>query len=153
MENAFDNIKTGLEEAIEYAKGKKHKKTRIHKISVSKNNPNGHSGWVSAVDDLFQKTQGTISSTNGPFALTAGMALGKGYVVLVENDDVYSDQGPVQLHVIRVEGGPYRGEIKVIESDNPFDEKLTLRLSIGGTWTATRHVERAWQLIRQYAEE
>jgi putative transcriptional regulator len=32
MENAFDSIKTGLEEAIEYAKGKRHKKTRIHKI-------------------------------------------------------------------------------------------------------------------------
>ena len=34
-----------------------------------------------------------------------------------------------------------------------LDDKLTLRLSIGGTWTASRHVERAWQLIRQHAQE
>jgi aromatic-L-amino-acid/L-tryptophan decarboxylase len=32
-----------------------------------------------------------------------------------------------------------------------LDGKLTLRLSIGGTWTERRHVERAWRLIQQEA--
>ena len=64
-----------------------------------------------------------------PMALTAGMAAGEGYVVLAENDDDSLGAAPVQLHVIRVAGGPYQGEIKVIKSDNPFDEKLTLRHS------------------------
>jgi len=29
-----------------------------------------------------------------------------------------------------------------------LDDKLTLRLSIGGTWTEARHVERAWRAIQ-----
>jgi hypothetical protein len=64
-----------------------------------------------------------------PMALTAGIAAGQGYVVLAENDDDSLGAAPVQLHVIRVADGPYQGEIKVIKSDNPFDEKLTLRHS------------------------
>jgi len=64
-----------------------------------------------------------------PMALTAGMAAGQGYMVLAENDDESLGAAPVQLHVIRVADGPYQGEIKVIKSDNPFDEKLTLRHS------------------------
>ncbi len=32
MGKAYESIKTGLEEAIEYASGKGHKKARIHKI-------------------------------------------------------------------------------------------------------------------------
>ena len=64
-----------------------------------------------------------------PMALTAGMAADEGYVVLAENDDKSLGAAPVQLHVIKVAGGPYQGEIKVIKSDNLFDEKLTLRHS------------------------
>ncbi|MCI5224186.1 MAG: hypothetical protein D3924_16325, partial [Candidatus Electrothrix sp. AR4] len=60
-------------------------------------------------------------------ALTAGMAQDTGWVVLAENNDASLGASPVQLHVIRVGQGPYRGEIKVINSDNTFDEKLTLR--------------------------
>ncbi|MFP4474429.1 MAG: hypothetical protein ACLFOY_02650, partial [Desulfatibacillaceae bacterium] len=62
-------------------------------------------------------------------ALTAGGAQGEGYLVLAENDDESLGSAPVALHVIRVAEGPYRGEIKVIKSDNVFDEKLTLRHS------------------------
>ncbi len=60
-------------------------------------------------------------------ALTAGMAQGEGWVVLAENNDESLGASPVQLHIIKVGQGPYRGEIKVIKSDNVFDEKLTLR--------------------------
>src|SRR5262249_48677202 len=58
-----------------------------------------------------------------------GLAQGTGFITLVENDDPSLGSMPVALHVIRVEGGPSRGDIKVIESDNVFDEKLTLRHS------------------------
>lgn len=64
-----------------------------------------------------------------PKALTAGAACGTGWVTLIENDDDSLGAAPVALHVIKVEGEPYVGEIKVIASDNVFDEKLTLRHS------------------------
>ena len=64
-----------------------------------------------------------------PKALTAGATASTGWVTVVENDDDSLGAAPVALHVFRVEGEPYRGEIKVINSDNLFDEKLTLRHS------------------------
>ena len=67
--------------------------------------------------------------TGLPKALTAGAAKGTGFVTVVENDDPLLGAAPVALHVLRVGGPPYVGEIKVIKSDNLFDEKLTLRHS------------------------
>jgi hypothetical protein len=64
-----------------------------------------------------------------PKALSAGSAKGEGWVTIVENNDESLGAAPVALHVIRVAGEPYVGEIKVIESDNVFDEKLTMRHS------------------------
>lgn len=75
----------------------------------------------------------TVSQINSaglsgvPMALSAGAAQGEGYVVLVENDEDELGDAPVALHVINVGGGPYVGEVKVIDSDSIFDEKLTLR--------------------------
>ncbi len=66
---------------------------------------------------------------NGPKALTAGPGNGTGYVTVVENDDPALTGLPITLHIIRVEGGPYRGDIKVINPDDVFDQKLTLRHS------------------------
>lgn len=66
---------------------------------------------------------------DGPKVLTAGTAQASGYVTLVENNDPSLGGLPVNLHVIRVDGGPFRGDIKVVQSDNVFDEKLTLRHS------------------------
>ncbi|BDV42978.1 hypothetical protein GURASL_19010 [Geotalea uraniireducens] len=60
-------------------------------------------------------------------ALTAGMAQGTGYVVLVENNDDALLDAPVQLHVLRIVNEPvYRGVIKALKAQNVFDEKLTL---------------------------
>ena len=42
---------------------------------------------------------------------------------------------------------------KIFLTHTKLDGKLTLRMSIGGTWTRRRHVERAWELIRQHAPE
>ncbi|MFH2094043.1 MAG: hypothetical protein ABIJ31_16910 [Pseudomonadota bacterium] len=92
--------------------------------------PNADSNWRKAIDDLFIISRAaTSASADGPFALTAGMARSEGFIVLAENDHSSLGAAPVQLHVIRVEGGPVQGDIKVIKSDNPFDEKLTLRHS------------------------
>ncbi|KGM38920.1 hypothetical protein JY97_13805 [Alkalispirochaeta odontotermitis] len=61
-------------------------------------------------------------------ALTAGDAQGLGYVTLAFND--HEDcPAPTELSVIKVDCPLYTGEIKVIESDNAFDERLTLRHS------------------------
>ncbi len=100
---------------------------------IIKGIPGADSAWngttTGAVDRLFAATRSASNVSGGPFALTAGMAEDEGYIVLAENDDESLGAAPVQLHVIHVAGGPVRGEIKVIESDNPFDEKLTLRHS------------------------
>lgn len=79
----------------------------------------------------------------GPKVLTAGQARASGFVTLVENNDPSLGGLPVTLHLIRVEGGPVRGDLKVVQSDNVFDEKLTLRHSadFGGE---PQHFEFEW---------
>jgi hypothetical protein len=51
------------------------------------------------------------------------------YVVLAENNDPALGALPVTLHVIRVFGGPFVGDLKIIAPDNVFDQRLTLRHS------------------------
>ncbi len=64
-------------------------------------------------------------------ALTAGFALGEGYVTLAmqNNTNRTTPADPVSLEIIRVSRPLYRGEIKVVYPPSPFDEKLTLRHS------------------------
>lgn len=65
----------------------------------------------------------------GTKALSAGLANGTGYVTIVENNHPSLGGLPVTIHVIRVDDAPYLGDIKVVRSDNVFDEKLSLRHS------------------------
>ncbi len=68
-------------------------------------------------------------------ALSAGNAQGTGYITLAYNNDESLDSLPVSLQVIQVgcalnangENSTYRGNLLTIESDNLFDEKLTVR--------------------------
>ena len=64
-------------------------------------------------------------------ALTAGLAQDTGFVTLAfgNNTNLSAPAEPISLAVIKVSCPTYQGEIKVIASDNPFDEKLTLRHS------------------------
>lgn len=71
-------------------------------------------------------------------ALTAGFAQSTGFVTLAFNNHPSLAPLPVSLNVIRVDCldsddppilSSYQGEIKVIESENVFDEQLTLRHS------------------------
>jgi hypothetical protein len=56
---------------------------------------------------------------------------GDGFVVLAtgngRNTDITPIGNPVSLHVFKVAAPLYRGELKVINSANPLDEKLTLQ--------------------------
>jgi hypothetical protein len=62
------------------------------------------------------------------YALSAS-GPGVGYVTLISNDG--NDPGksglPVSVHIIRVGQPMYRGEIKVLYSSNPLDEKVTFQ--------------------------
>ncbi len=65
-----------------------------------------------------------------PLALTAGLAKAGGYVTLVFNNNTNPiPTGPVSVEIIEVTCPLYKGELKVLLSENPFDEKITLRHS------------------------
>src|SRR5262249_7488093 len=51
------------------------------------------------------------------------------YLVIAENDDASLGALPVTLHIIKVESGPFTGDLKIIFPDNVFDERLSLRHS------------------------
>ena len=51
------------------------------------------------------------------------------YLTIVENNDPSLGGLPVSLKIIRVDDGPYRGDLKILYPDNVFDERLTLRHS------------------------
>ncbi|MCL7489577.1 MAG: right-handed parallel beta-helix repeat-containing protein [Desulfobulbaceae bacterium] len=90
--------------------------------------------FEAALDTLNEKGKAVDGSIQGypslkeaeKKALTAGDAAGTGYVTLAFNNDPFCP-APTMLSVIQVGCGLYRGDIKVIESDNPFEEKVTMR--------------------------
>lgn len=51
------------------------------------------------------------------------------YITIAENNDPKLGGLPVALHVIRVDDGPFLGDLKVLPGDNVFDERLTMRHS------------------------
>ena len=79
--------------------------------------------------DVIPVTGGTTNYDS--LALTAGFARRGGFVTLAfGNNPVLSPKDePVSLVVIRVDCPPFPGDVRVVDSDNPFDEKLTLRFT------------------------
>jgi len=61
----------------------------------------------------------------------SGSGGGQGYVVMAMNNgrniNITNPDGPVSLAVFKVSAPLYRGQLKVIASSNPLDEKLTLQ--------------------------
>ncbi|MGE3311883.1 MAG: LamG-like jellyroll fold domain-containing protein [Limisphaerales bacterium] len=51
------------------------------------------------------------------------------YLTLVENNDSALGALPVVLHIIRVDDGPFTGDLKPILPDDVFDQRLTVRHS------------------------
>src|SRR5690606_35269499 len=51
------------------------------------------------------------------------------YMVLAENNDPSLAGLPIRLHIIRVDDGPFAGDLKVLYPGNIFDQRLTMRHS------------------------
>ena len=69
------------------------------------------------------------------YALSAS-GPGTGYVTLITNDGNEPSKAglPISIHIIRVGQPMYRGEVKVLYSSNPLDEKVTFqhKADLGG---------------------
>src|SRR5262249_32477233 len=95
----------------------------------------GDSTFQSAVNALSTLAGQAIDvPPNTPFdslALTAGSARAGGYVTLAFNNstNLNNPPDPISLQVLQVGCPIYDGDLEIVESDNPFDEKLTLRHS------------------------
>ena len=72
---------------------------------------------------------GTLNGVVSRVASTAPTGIPPRYITVAENNDPALGGLPVALHVIRVDDGPYLGDLKVLPGDNVFDERLTLRHS------------------------
>ncbi len=72
---------------------------------------------------------GTLSAGVTRVDSTAPTGIPPRYLTLAENNDPNLAGLPVALHVIRVDDGPFLGDLKVLPGDNVFDERLTLRHS------------------------
>ena len=86
-------------------------------------------GAVISTGDIVPET------ARGGVALTAGLTLGTvkedgeriGYLTLAENNDPALGAAPVALHVVKVVQTMDIGSVRVVLSDNPLDEKVTVR--------------------------
>jgi len=92
--------------------------------------------FKSAVDRLYEEAKSPryVTNANVPkerLALVAGLSKGYGFVTLAFNNSTNfnGEADPIDLKVIFVTNSLYRGELKVVESDNVLDESLTLRHS------------------------
>lgn len=89
--------------------------------------------FSNAVENLYNQCSVPRSApSEGPFekmALVSGTGNGFGYATLAFNNSTNLNRvsDPISLQVIRVDTNLFAGEIAVIESDNIFDELLTLR--------------------------
>jgi probable HAF family extracellular repeat protein len=80
---------------------------------------------------------GSILDSTAPAGIPAR------YITLAENNDPTLPGLPIGLHVIRVEDGPYPGELQLIPGDNVFDERITLRHS-SDFGAAPEQIEFEW---------
>jgi hypothetical protein len=80
----------------------------------------------------------TLNTLNGSFATNAGItwvtstapaAIPPRFITLAENNDPTRPELPTTLYVVRVDEGPTLGDLKVLPSDNVFDERVTMRHS------------------------
>ncbi len=60
---------------------------------------------------------------------TAQWGLPPRYLTLVENNRADLPGLPITLRVIRVDDGPYPGDLKIMPADNVFDERVSMRHS------------------------
>lgn len=74
----------------------------------------------------------TVGSLSGAAAMPlsdAPAGIPPRFVTVAENDNEALGSPTISLHVVRVDDGPYAGDLKVLLPSNIFDERLTLRQS------------------------
>ena len=98
---------------------------------------------ISAVDLVQINSDETAVDS---YALSANGTKG-GYVTLIAGDgQAFTPKDePVQMHVIKVGGPLYRGEAKVILSDNPLAEKVTF-MHTGDLAGSTKDFDYDWRM-------
>ena len=109
-------------------------------------------GAASFVDSTPNRFVGTRrGNLGGIVASTAPAAIPPRFITLAENNDPTLPGLPVGLHVIRVDDGPYSGDVKILPGDNVFDERVTMRHSsdFGG---APEQVQFEWYYKPDSAE-
>lgn len=83
-------------------------------------------------------TSETVSGLPGTFAASAGIAwvdstapaaIPPRFITMAENNDPNRPELPTTLYVVRIDEGPTLGDLKVLPSDNVFDERITMRHS------------------------
>ncbi len=83
-------------------------------------------------------TSETISGLPGTFVGAAGItwvdstapaAIPPRFITLAENNDANRPELPTTLYIVRIDEGPTLGDLKVLPSDNVFDERITMRHS------------------------
>jgi hypothetical protein len=85
---------------------------------------------VSVSDDSGRGLVGTVAVRNSFVDATdAPYGIPPRYVTLVANNDPKLGGLPVTLHILEIDDGPYRGDLKVLPNDNVFDSRLILRHS------------------------
>jgi hypothetical protein len=89
--------------------------------------------WAPAVNALALEAAEVIEvppeTESNSLALTAGAATAPGWVTLAFNNNTIGppEDDVISVAVIYVTCPIYQGELKTLLSDNPFDEKLTMR--------------------------
>ncbi|MGK0189037.1 MAG: hypothetical protein ACI9R3_004854, partial [Verrucomicrobiales bacterium] len=113
---AIDGLQTVLETFIEDPA-----RRGTYKVSAGLNVRMGTTAVAEVPSDDTAVDSYAISAAGG----------GTGYVVMATGDgEAFTPAGdPVSLHVFKVAPPLYRGELKVLASANPLDEKLTLQHS------------------------
>jgi len=97
-------------------------------------------------EGIFSSTPNGVTARFAGFnwvASTAPAALAPYFLTLAENNDPTRPELPTTLYVIRVDDGPPLGDLKVLPSDNVFDERITLRHS-GDFGGAPERLEFQW---------
>jgi hypothetical protein len=96
-------------------------------------NLSSDSTWHAAIDNLAANLVSIGSDTNAfdSLALVPTGSQGTGYITLAFNSSstLAQPSDPISLEVIRVDTPLYKGQVEPIFSDNPLDEKLTMRFS------------------------
>lgn len=80
-------------------------------------------------DDTGGDQDGRLIGASSFVESTAPTGIRPRYMTLVENNDADLGGLKINLHIIRVEDGPFTGDLKVLSPENVFDQRLTLRHS------------------------